>query len=283
MASQKRISTPDIVEGSYALLRGAIFPALIGTVIYAVMSGIGDFIRFYRIFGAFSDAISGFIFVVMAVLWLSMALRQGLGAPRKGVAGLSLGMDEVRLGASIFGFLFVLAIVLSLVGFGAFLLIMIVVAAAAGELQGEDLSESELLTSPDAFNAFLQSGATGTFVAITIGAILVGAALFLVWLSLRLSPFVAGTIAQKRFVVLQAMSWTRYQDVALTVGAILTMGVGAAFIFAARYTISIIPLPDLLGAFLVHITSCFGALLFVGFICTVYTILVVHSDRENAL
>ncbi|MEM6899263.1 MAG: hypothetical protein AAF583_05800 [Pseudomonadota bacterium] len=283
MTSQKRISTPDIVEGSYAYLRAATGPALIGTLIYAVISGLGDFSSTHEVFGSQSSTVSGTVFAVMAIAWLAMSLRHGLGQPRKGIFGLTLGMDEIRLAASILGFVFVMGIVVSLLGFGVFLLLMIVAAAGAGALEGEDVVGAELFTSLEAFNEFLVSGGAGTFVAITGVAIIVGAFLFFIWMTIRLLPFAAATIDQGRFVVLQAMSWTRYQDVALTVGAILTMGVGAAFIFAARYTISIIPLPDLLGAFLMHVASCFGALLFVGFICTVYTILVVQSDRENAL
>ncbi|MEM6464819.1 MAG: hypothetical protein AAF724_23210 [Pseudomonadota bacterium] len=255
-------------------MRAAALPALTGTFIYALTSSAGDIIRHEQVFGERSGLAATLIFCLMAVVWFAMSLRQGLQLPRKGVFGLSLGFDEVRLGASMLGFLFVLAIVLALLGFGVFLLIMIVTAAGAGALNGEDIAEADLFASPQAFSEFLSSGGAGTFVTIAGGAILATAVFFLVWLVLRLLPFAAATIDQKRFVVLQAASWTRYHDIALILGGILTIGVGATFIATARYGVAALPIPLIGAAFLKHVATCFGALLFVGFITTVYTRLV---------
>ncbi|MEO0882364.1 MAG: hypothetical protein AAFY34_06490 [Pseudomonadota bacterium] len=278
MSAAQRISTASIVQGSYAFMRTATVPALTGTLIYAVVSSLGDFIRSAQVFGRQSDLVGGLLFSIMAIIWLAMSLRQGLGLPRKGLFGLDLGKDELRLGTSVLGFLFVLSIVLFLLGFTVFLLIMIVAVAGAGALGGEDVSNAELFTSPGAVRDFLSSGGAGTFVSITSGAILTAAILSFVWLILRLLPFAAAAIDQKRFVVLQAVAWTRYQDRALIAGGLLTIGVGLTFIVVARYAISLLPLPLVGSALLVHLASCFGALLLIGFICTVYTLLVVESD-----
>lgn len=278
MTKTNGITVLDIVQGSYAYMRAAALPALTGTLIYAITSSFGDFIRQQRMLGDQSTLASVVIFAVMAVIWLAMSLRQGLGKPRKGVFGLSVGMDELRLASSTIGFLFVVSIVLSLLAFGVFLLVMIVAAAGAGALAGEEVAEAEIFTTPQAFTDFLTSGGAGTFVAVSGGAILFGAVLFLVLLVLRLLPFAAATIDQKRFVVLQAADWTRYQNTQLLFGGLLTIGVGALFITTARYSISQLPLPLLLDASLKHIASCFGALLFVGFISTTYRSLAIKES-----
>ncbi|MEO1405722.1 MAG: hypothetical protein AAFV54_04435, partial [Pseudomonadota bacterium] len=104
MQGPRPISTSDIVRGSYAYMRAAALPALTGTFIYALTSSAGDIIRHEQVFGERSDLAATLIFCLMAVVWFAMSLRQGLQLPRKGVFGLSLGLDEVRLGASMLGF-----------------------------------------------------------------------------------------------------------------------------------------------------------------------------------
>ncbi|MEO1474868.1 MAG: hypothetical protein AAFS13_00675 [Pseudomonadota bacterium] len=281
MTDSKQLTTSDIVEGSYSYMRSAAGPALIGIMIYAGMSSIGDYIRSAGIFGTSSTSIAATIFLVMAVVWLAMAIRHGLGHPRKGIVGLALGGDELRLCASVFGFVAVLSIVLFLLGFAVFLLVMIVAAAAAGALSGEDVAEAELFLSPQAFNEFLSSGGTGAFVSVVGGGIIIAATALLIWLILRLLPFAAATIDQKRFVVLQAGAWTRHHDLALIFGGLLTIGVGMTFIFVARYAIAQMPFPTIAAALLAHIVSCFGALLLIGFVCTVYIRLGQKAARPE--
>ncbi|MEM9667403.1 MAG: hypothetical protein AAF950_00630 [Pseudomonadota bacterium] len=282
MVDVRRITVRDIVGDSYAYMRAAVLPALTGSVLYAVTSSGSDLLRTRELAGQYSMALSIVILFIMATIWLALALRQGLGKPRKGVFGLYFGFDEIRLGSSMLGFASVMAIVLFLLGFAVFLLVMIVAVAGAGALGGNDVAEAELFTSPDAFNDFLVSGGAGTFVAIAGGGIIVAAAFLFVWLVIRLLPFAAGTIDQRRFIVLQAAIWTRYQDRALLMGAVLTIGVGIGFVWLARYGISLSPLPDLPGALLKHVVSCFGALLLIGFICSVYKRLVVEFGTEDA-
>ena len=104
---------------------------------------------------------------------------------------------------------------------------------------------------------------------LSVGITLAGL-LFMVWLIVRLLPFAAGAIQEKRFVVLQAMSWTRYKDRALMGAGLATLGVAAAVIIASRILLGALPLAGPVGIIATHLVACMSLLIVVGFVCQAY-------------
>lgn len=274
MTQKARLTISETVAGSYSFLRGAVMPALSGSLVYAVASVLSDIIREHQIFGSFSFVASFVLLASMGILWLAMALRAGLGKARKGFLGLHIGREEAALGASIAGFAFVTGLIIFLVGFFVFLFIMSISVIGEGGLSGADAASAEILKTPEAFAEFLTGTSGGQAVAVISALTLFGAGVFLFWFVARLLPFAGAAVDQKRFVVLQAMAWTRYQDKVLMGAGVLTIGVAALVIVVGRMTLGALSLPLLPSELLKHLLSCFAALLVVGYICEVYRGLV---------
>lgn len=270
MNKTRSLSISDTVTGSYRFLRGAVVPALTGSILYAVTSLIGDYIREHDVFGLYSFFASFSLLSSVGVVWLAMALREGLGKGRKGLYGLHVGREEFWLSLSLAGFAFVTGLIAFLVGFFVFLFVMCVAVIGGGALSGADVANAPIYESAEAFRAFLSRSSSGQIVAVIGTLTLAGAIGFMTWLVLRLLPFAAGAVDQKRFVVLQAMAWTRYQDKALIGAGIMTVGVGLLIIFAGRFAIGMVPLPFLVIEIVKHLLACFGVLLIVGYVCEVY-------------
>lgn len=258
-----------MIKASFAYVRSAVKPALVGTIMFALTSMVGDYIRDHEVFGMFSIWVSAGLIVVTGVAWFAMALREGLGEENPKF-GLRFGRQEWALARSMAGFVFVMALIGLMVGFLVFLLIMMVAAVGGGALSGDDAISAPIFESPEAFQAFLTGTHTGQIIG-GIGVIIAGlAALFLFWLMLRLSPFAAGAVVQKRFVVLQAMVWTRYKDRALFTSGLPTIGLALALIFIGRHLLLGLPIMLLISKLLAHLLTCFCLLIIVGFICTAY-------------
>jgi|GEM_PF-6330490 len=249
-------------------------PALTGSILYAVTTLVGDYIRAHDLFGLYSFFASFCLLGGMGTVWLAMALREGLGKDRKGFAGLHFGREELWLSLSLAGFAFVIGLIAFLVGFFVFLFVMCVAAIGGGALSGADVANAPIFESTEAFRAFLNTPGRGQVVSFIGGLTLASALIFMAWFVLRLLPFAPAAVDQKRFVVLQAMAWTRYKDRALFGAGLMTVGVALAIIFAGRFTLAMLPLPFLAGELIKHLLSCFGALLIVGFVCQVYRQLV---------
>jgi len=270
MSQTKSLSVSTTVAGSYRFLHGAILPALTGSILYAITSLISDYIRTHDLFGLYSFFASFCLLGSMGTIWLAMALREGLGKERKGMHGLHIGREEFWLSLSLAGFAFVIGLIAFLVGFFVFLFVMCVAVIGGGALSGADVANAPIYESTEAFRAFLSSTGSGQVVAVIGSLTLAGAVGFMMWLALRLLPFAAGAVDQKRFVILQAMAWTRYQDRALLGAGIMTMGVALAIVFIGRFALGMLPLPFLVSEVIKHLISCFGVLLVVGYICEVY-------------
>ena len=269
MDKTNRLSTFAIVRGSYVYVAQAALPALLGTMLFAFTSFATHYIQENQTFGAYSLPFSVCIVGGIGVSWFAMALRQGLGHKRKGF-GLWFGREEVTLGLSMLGFVFVVGLVAFLVGFLVFLLVMMISAIGGGALTGADVADAPIFETPEAFRTFL----TGTEEGRVIGALGVGvflaAVLFLFWLVVRLSPFAAAAVEEKRFVVLQAMSWTRFKDVALIAAGLATLGVAATLIIGSRLAIAGLGLSVPVGMVAAHLVTCFCLLIGVGYICQIY-------------
>lgn len=255
--------------GSFAYVFAGAKQALIGTFIFALTSCAGHFIREQQPFGEFSAPITVCLIGGMGVSWLAMALRQGLDMPNPPY-GLQFGRDELNLGLSVFGFLFVMGIISFLVGFLVFLLIMMIAAIGGGAFTGADVASAPIFETPEAFRAFLRDTRSGQVIGAVGIFILVSAVLFLFWLALRLSPFPAAAVAKRRFVVLQAMAWTRYKDKALMLAGLPIIGIAFAFIFIGRSAVFMLPLFPVIAVLLAHMLTCFCLLIIVGFICEIY-------------
>ena len=283
MKQTKSLSISGTVAGSYSFLRGALVPALTGSILYAITSLIGDYIREHDVFGLYSFFASFSLLGSVGTVWLAMALREGLGKARKGLYGLHIGREELWLSLSLAGFAFVIGLIAFLVGFFVFLFVMCVAVIGGGGLSGADVANAPIYESAEAFRAFLSSTGSGQVVSVIGALTLAGAVGFMTWLVLRLLPFAAGAVDQKRFVVLQAMAWTRYQDKALFGAGIMTVGVGLFIIFAGRFALGMLPFPFLAIEIVKHLLSCFGVLLIVGYICEVYrgTVLAACTDLTN--
>lgn len=270
MTETTPLSVTSTTRASYGFVRGAIKPALAGSLIYAATSLVSDYIARNLVFGDFSFLVSSCLLTGMGVCWLAMALRAGLGQERRGLMGLSFGRQELWLAMSLIGFVFVTTLIALLVAFFVFLFIMIVAAIGGGALSGADIVDAPIYEDPQAFGAFLSGTTIGNVVGVIGGLTLAGAFGFMLWLVLRLSPFAAGVIDQKRFIVLQAMAWTRYKDRALMGAGLLSIGAAVLVLVGGRWLVGLAGLPVSIGVPLGHLLACFGALFVVGFICEVY-------------
>ena len=250
-------------------MRGAIVPGLMGSFMFVLAAFITDYVQAHQVFGSFSPLFSVVLFAGIGVVWFAMALRLGLGLKGEGV-GLQLGRDELMLFASVLGFLFVLAIVGFLIGFLVFLLVMMVAAIGGGALTGADVASAPIFETPEAFREFLAGTAQGQVIGALGLAVLFSALLFLFWFIVRLLPFAAGAVREKRFVVLQAMSWTRYKDRALMGAGLATLGVAAAVIIASRILLGALPLAGPVAIIATHLVACMSLLIVVGFVCQTY-------------
>ena len=269
MSREPSISLLAIIRGSYTYMRGAIVPGLMGSFMFVLAAFITDYVQAHQVFGSFSPLFSVVLFAGIGVVWFAMALRLGLGLKGEGF-GLQLGRDELMLFASVLGFLFVLAIVGILIGFLVFLLVMMIAAIGGGALTGADVAGASIYETPDAFRTFLASTSQRQVIGtLSVGITLAGL-LFMIWLIVRLLPFAAGAVQEKRFVVLQAMSWTRYQDRALFGAGLATLGVAAAVIVASRIVLGALPLTGPVAIIATHLVACMSLLIVVGFICEVY-------------
>ena len=274
MSREPSISSLAIIRGSYTYMRGAIVPGLMGSFMFVLAAFITDYVQAHQVFGSFSPLFSVVLFAGIGVVWFAMALRLGLGLKGEGF-GLQLGRDELMLFVSVLGFLFVLAIVGILIGFLVFLLVMMIAAIGGGALTGADVAGADvagasIYETPEAFRTFLASTSQGQVIGtLSVGITLAGL-LFMIWLIVRLLPFAAGAVQEKRFVVLQAMSWTRYQDRALFGAGLATLGVAAAVIVASRIVLGALPLTGPVAIIATHLVACMSLLIVVGFICEVY-------------
>jgi len=280
MSTKTQLSFSRTLVGSFTYVRYAIRPALIGTLIFALVSVIADFIRSHPIVEGYGLGIAFCLVTSLGVSWLAMALREGLGVPNPRI-GLGVGRQEIALGASLLGFLFAVGLILFLAGFLVFLIIMMIAAIGGGALSGGDVANAPIFETPEAFRAFLRETSTGRTVATIGSGVLLIAVLFMSWFILRLSPFAAGAIAQRRFVVFQAMAWTRYTDRPLMMSGLLVVGGAVILILAGRFAISLLPVPGAIQIVLAHIITCFSVLLIVGFICEIYRQVVTESSPSS--
>ena len=269
MSRANPISALAIIRGSYAYVRVAIVPGLVGSVMFVLAAFLTDYVQAHQTFGGLSLLFSIALFAGIGVVWSAMALRLGLGLKGDGF-GLRLGRDELMLGASVMGFLFVLGIVTFLIGFLVFLLVMMIAAIGGGALTGADVASAPIFETPEAFRAFLAGTAQGQVIGVLGLAVLFSALLFLFWFIVRLLPFAAGAVRERRFVVLQAMSWTRYKDRALMGAGIATLGVAAGVIIASRVLIGMMHLAGPIAIIATHLVACMSLLVVVGFICQAY-------------
>ena len=269
MSRASPISALAIIRGSYAYVRAAIVPGLVGSVMFVLAAFLTDYVQAHQTFGGLSLLFSIALFAGIGVVWSAMALRLGLGLKGDGL-GLRLGRDELMLGASVMGFLFVLGIVTFLIGFLVFLLVMMIAAIGGGALTGADVASAPIFETPEAFREFLAGTAQGQVIGVLGLAVLFSALLFLFWFIVRLLPFAAGAVREKRFVVLQAMSWTRYKDRALMGAGMATLGAAAGVIIASRILIGALSLAGPIAIIATHLVACMSLLVVVGFICQAY-------------
>ena len=269
MSKASPISALSIIRGSYTYMRGAIVPGLMGSLMFVLAAFLTDFVQAHQVFGGFSLLFSIVLFAGIGVVWSAMALRLGLGLKGEGL-GLRLGRDELMLFLSVLGFLFVLGIVAFLVGFLVFLLVMMIAAIGGGALSGADVASAPIFETPEAFREFLAGTAQGQVIGVLGLAVLFFALLFLFWFIVRLLPFAAGAVREKRFVVLQAMSWTRYRDRALMGAGIATLGAAAGVIITSRILIGGLRLAGPVAIIATHLVACMSLLVVVGFICQAY-------------
>ena len=269
MSRPAPLPTLSIIRGSYRFMSGAVVPAFFGSFLFAMTSFVMHYVMTHKVFGDFSLLFSISFMGSVGMSWFAMALRQGLGHERKGFM-LRFKRDELMLGASMLGFLFVLGIVASLLCFLVFLLVMMIAAIGGGALTGADVASAPIFETPEAFRTFLTNTSQGRVSGAFGLGVVFAALLFLFWLLVRLSPFAAGAVRQQRFVVLQAMSWTRYQDRAMLAGGLATIGVSIGLIVLSRILLGALSLPAPLAVITMHLVACICLLIIVGFICEVY-------------
>lgn len=267
-----------LMRESYTYMAAAMRPTLLATVFVSFAAMLGGFINRGQLFGGLSLFVSFGLVLAVSLSWVAMALRLGLVGSHQRF-DMRFGREEVSLGVSVAGFIFVFGLVGLMVGFLAFLLIMIIAAIGGGALTGADVAGAPIYETPEAFGNFLASTPTGQVIGVLGLAVCLMTVLFLFWLMVRLSPFAASAVVEKRFVVLQAMTWTRYKDLTLMASGLATIGVAAAFIIASHIFIYASDLPVLPAFFLFTFLVCNFALLMIGYICAVFKNTVGAQSR----